>query len=346
MLAEPIIDFRRVKIECPSCGKEQYVKLCTERLEPTNGVVSLVIKAACDHEFHLYVDKQFQVRGYERIDAVVSAEMLQVDQEISDFMKGEGIKERASGRFVGKLRNDVERERYLETVIRYYRGADVADSYWVAEIGGRRPEPATFDPAKNFPLPPLPSSPAPPVVNHGAQVPPVAPTPAGKATARKEKAGLEGLPPPKASVISQATPGLVTATPEDPKIETQTTRATEPGVEHVPETPVADPGIAVKPEAEAVAASAPTEAPEAPEAPEITLDDLRSQFEARIKKINDIMIKLELDNLNEAVSDVELVKKKAKLAKIKDDLEVQFNKIVSERGLDKGSEEKPAASLA
>nr|MDO8088351.1 hypothetical protein [Candidatus Sigynarchaeum springense] len=359
MLAEPLIDIRRVKIECPACGKVQYVKLRVESLVTKNGVVSLVIKAACDHEFHLYLDKQFQVRGYERIDAVVSAEMLQVDQEISDFMKGEGIKERVSGRFIGKLRNDIERDRYLETIIRYFRGADVADSYWVDAISGHRPVPAKFEPAKAFPLPPLPSFPAPPETVPASTAPspppsgpaagaapdpiPAAAVTASKAVSSKAKSGLKGLPPPKAKTSPAPVQEPIVAPAEELKVEIKPDLAAVPIASTVSQAPVITPEKEAGPEAEAVATPAP---PAPTEVPEITMEDLRAQFEARVKKINDLMIKLELENLNEAVSDIELVKKKAKLSKIKDDLEAQFNKIVSERGLDKSDNAKQAASLA
>ncbi len=377
MLAEPVMDVRRVKIECPACGKGQYVRLRAENLETRNGVVSLVIKAACDHEFNLYLDKQFQVRGYERIDAVVSAEMLQVDQEISDFMKGEGIKERASGRFVGKLRNDLDRDLHLATIIRYFRGADVTDAYWIAAIGGRRAEQPKFDPAKAFPLPPVASFPAPPVAAPAVVAapapalpsPPVAvsepvpapalpsspvavsepvPAPALPSSpvavpASKAKPVLKGLPSPKKKAPAAPAPEPVAVQEEPVKVAPKPEPAIEPEVVSKPEVPVAVRAKEAEPEAEAIATPEPAEATDVPE---VTMEDLRAQFEARIKKINDLMIKLELDNLNETVSDVALVKKKAKLSKIKDDLEAQFNKIVTERGLDKAVNTKTAASLA
>ncbi len=460
MLAEPVIDVRRVKIECPACGKGQYVKLRTESLEMRSGAVSLMIRAACDHEFHLHLDKQFQVRGYERIDAVVSAEMLQVDQEISDFMKGEGIKERASGRFIGKLRNDLDRDKNLETIIRYFRGADVTDAYWISAIGGRRAEPPRFDPAKAFPLPPVASFPAPPISTPASVVsplttpviapakasplppvasfpaPPVAaaptnivappapaptkafplppmasliappiatpasivappalapakaPTPvpapalstpqatvpevlptASKEPEPKAKPVLKGLPAPKKKVPATPAPEPVAVQDAIVTVEAKPELAIAP-VARVPETPVVKPTpeaileaksetepetvvvstpdasvaeTAPEAEPEAVAVATPGPA-EAADIPEVTMENLRAQFDARIKKINDLMIKLELDNLNETVSDVNLVKKKAKLSKIKDDLEAQFNKIVSERGLGKTENTKTATS--
>ncbi|NMC05518.1 MAG: hypothetical protein GYA24_09910 [Candidatus Lokiarchaeota archaeon] len=424
MLAEPVIDVRRVKIECPACGKEQYVKLRVDSLVAKNGIVSLMIKAACDHEFNLYLDSQFHVRGYERIDAVVSAEMLQVDQEISDFLKDEGMQERASGKFVGKLRNDIDRDRHLEVLIRFFRGADVTGSYWIPAISGRRPELPKLEPAKAFPLPPLPSFPAPPtqpttsaapfpalaantlppgppktamqVSPHGVDRAPATiashPAPAAEppstlpvpAPLAKAKHGLKTLPTPATRVPPSQVPAPAEPSPptipagspveapvdvlvKNPAPVDASTRV----LEEVP-APVEGQVIIEKPEIETEPANeseavviaevhagtgtietlqghdhaASTSQPSAPEVPEITLEDLRSQFEARVKKINDLMIKLELDNLNESVSDVALVKKKAKLSKLKDDLEAQYNRIVSERGLDKGTSLTAAKGIA
>jgi hypothetical protein len=275
-------------------------------------------------------------------------------------MKGEGIKERASGRFVGKLRNDLDRDRHLETIIRYFRGADATDAYWISAIGGHRAEPAKFDPAKAFPLPPVASFPAPPVAAPAAVAAPPAPAPtpaitsppvaapaeppaASKTPASKAKPVLKGLPSPKKKVPAAPAPAPVAVQEEPVKVEATPEPAIEPEVVSKPEVPVAVRAKEAEPEAVAVATP---ELAEAADVPEVTMEDLRAQFDARIKKINDLMIKLELENLNETVSDVALVKKKAKLAKIKDDLEVQFNKIVSERGLDKAEDAKTAASLA
>ncbi|MEX2727327.1 MAG: hypothetical protein Q6353_008735, partial [Candidatus Sigynarchaeum springense] len=256
MLAEPLIDVRRVKIQCPACGKEQYVRLHVENLVMKNGVVSLVIKAACDHEFHLYLDKQFQVRGYERIDAVVSAEMLQVDQEISDFMKGEGIKERASGGFVGKLRNDFERDRYLETFIRYFRGADVADSYWIEAIGGHRPEPAKFELAKAFPQPSFPAppttipasaTPSSPLSEHAAGTVPIhapaTPVSTNKAVATNVKSPLKGIPPRKLTSLPAPVQEPVAAPVQEPAAAPVQEPATAP-VQEPAAAPVQEPAAA------------------------------------------------------------------------------------------------------
>nr|MDO8111948.1 hypothetical protein [Candidatus Sigynarchaeota archaeon] len=187
MLAEPMYEFRRVKVQCPTCGTEQAVKLRVDDLVSKNGVASLVIKATCDHEFHLYLDKQFKIRGYEKIDMVVDC----------------------------------------------------------------RPAPA--------------------------------------------------IPCPEPAKSTIETAPEVASTPEA-AMETNPEAARETAEEGTTEIP---------------------------------FEEIKAQFELRIKKINEIMINLELQNLNEVVNDVDLVKKKAKLTKIRDELEAQFNKVLQEHGVAK-----------
>lgn len=67
---------------------------------------------------------------------------------------------------------------------------------------------------------------------------------------------------------------------------------------------------------------------------DLTIDDEKAQFEERIKKINQVMINLELQNLNEAVTDIEFEKKKLKLEQIRDDLKAQYNKFLKDHGIE------------
>jgi hypothetical protein len=278
MLADIEYEFRRVKIECPTCKKEQFLKLKADGMVTNQGIMSLVIRAACDHEFHLYLDKGYKVRGYEKIDMIVASEMMHVDDAISSFMKEEGMHESSSDIKQGKLRNEFDRERFLETFIKFYRAVDVSDVYYSA------------------------------LLLKGSKI-------------SKDKAlpVVEPETPVKIENIAQRVAEFIASKqepqPTAPKIPAEPPKIAPPPVTQVNESPESP--------------------PEETSGLEIPFEAIKVQYESRIKKINEIMISLELQNLDETVDDVELVKKKAKLQKIREELEAQFNKLIQEHGVQK-----------
>ncbi|MBN2151672.1 MAG: hypothetical protein JW839_09515 [Candidatus Lokiarchaeota archaeon] len=68
-------DERKVlNVQCPVCNAKQEVEVPTRVIrENIKGVSTIAINAQCGHGFHIFVDKNFAIRGYQRSDFDVTA---------------------------------------------------------------------------------------------------------------------------------------------------------------------------------------------------------------------------------------------------------------------------------
>jgi len=355
VLAELEYEYRRVKVECPACGKEQFVKLRSEGLAMKNGIMSLVIRAACDHEFHLYLDKSYQVRGYEKVDMIVASEMMQVDDAISSFMKDEGMKESKGSMKDSKVRNEFERERFLETFIKFFRGVDASDVYFSPVLyGGSRV-------AKEKMIPIIePASPAQVQLASESTI---------DAVAQEQEIADETIPGPPASeqitdeLASAARPAVDLAKESGDEAQEEASGMELPfetikiqyenrvkkineiminlELQNLDNEDALGDVELVKKKAKLQKIREELEAQfnkllqdHGVEKQDFTIEDVKAQFEGRIKKINQLMLNLELENLNETMSDIDLEKKKIKLEQIREDLKAQYNKFLDGHGIE------------
>ncbi|MHA1683229.1 MAG: hypothetical protein ACTSUE_19985 [Promethearchaeota archaeon] len=60
---------REITVVCPVCSNKQSFNLPVDVIENNiKGVSTIAINAQCGHSFHIFVDKNFAVRGYQRSD--------------------------------------------------------------------------------------------------------------------------------------------------------------------------------------------------------------------------------------------------------------------------------------
>ncbi|MEX2757276.1 MAG: hypothetical protein Q6365_018005, partial [Candidatus Sigynarchaeota archaeon] len=65
---------KSIHVQCPACGLKQEVDVPAALIkENIKGVSTIAIRARCGHGFHIYVDKNFAIRGYQRSDYDVMA---------------------------------------------------------------------------------------------------------------------------------------------------------------------------------------------------------------------------------------------------------------------------------
>ncbi len=65
---------KAISVHCPSCNAEQLVEVPTTLIrENIKGVSTIAINAKCGHSFHIYVDRRFAIRGYQRSDFDVTS---------------------------------------------------------------------------------------------------------------------------------------------------------------------------------------------------------------------------------------------------------------------------------
>ncbi|HME54866.1 MAG TPA: hypothetical protein VKM55_21860 [Candidatus Lokiarchaeia archaeon] len=64
----------KINVQCPVCSAKQDVEVPIRIVkENVKGVATIAINAQCGHSFHIFVDKNFSIRGYQRSDFDVSA---------------------------------------------------------------------------------------------------------------------------------------------------------------------------------------------------------------------------------------------------------------------------------
>ncbi|MEX2754757.1 MAG: hypothetical protein Q6365_005145, partial [Candidatus Sigynarchaeota archaeon] len=65
---------RALAVQCPVCNQKQDVEVPARIIrENIKGVSTIAINAQCGHSFHIFVDKNFAIRGYQRSDFDVTA---------------------------------------------------------------------------------------------------------------------------------------------------------------------------------------------------------------------------------------------------------------------------------
>ncbi|MFX0098927.1 MAG: hypothetical protein ACFFCS_05050 [Candidatus Hodarchaeota archaeon] len=60
---------RNIEVQCPVCNQKQMFPVPVRLIQDNiKGVSTIAIKAKCGHSFHIFVDKNFSVRGFQRSD--------------------------------------------------------------------------------------------------------------------------------------------------------------------------------------------------------------------------------------------------------------------------------------
>ncbi|MFW9950517.1 MAG: hypothetical protein ACFFKA_10390 [Candidatus Thorarchaeota archaeon] len=64
----------KIHVICPHCQKNQFIKIPASIINESRNVttISIPTKYMCGHSFQIFVDKQFQIRGYQRVDFDIS----------------------------------------------------------------------------------------------------------------------------------------------------------------------------------------------------------------------------------------------------------------------------------
>nr|MDO8119393.1 hypothetical protein [Candidatus Sigynarchaeota archaeon] len=81
---------KTLNVQCPVCGGKQDVDVPAKVIkENVKGVSTIAVNAACGHSYHIFVDKNFSIRGYQRSDFDVS--VTAVDNTAIDNLSLPGI---------------------------------------------------------------------------------------------------------------------------------------------------------------------------------------------------------------------------------------------------------------
>jgi len=66
--------FKKILLRCPRCGAQKSINIPLKILTQSDSVVTMGIPNGliCEHSFHAYVDKFFDIRGYQVVDFNIS----------------------------------------------------------------------------------------------------------------------------------------------------------------------------------------------------------------------------------------------------------------------------------
>lgn len=69
-------DKKSIQINCPICGTEKTLKISTSLIKQSKTLTTISIPKhfICEHHFQAFVDKDFRVRGYQKVDFEFSLE--------------------------------------------------------------------------------------------------------------------------------------------------------------------------------------------------------------------------------------------------------------------------------
>jgi hypothetical protein len=125
-------DLKKVRITCPTCSKKQFLNVAVDVQLPENGIATFSVNAACGHTFQVFIDKHLKVRGSQKADVVLSSELIEVDEQLSEFARIEGIGkayQAANANKPSNIKNVFDDERVLAIVIQYFKSANISDTY-------------------------------------------------------------------------------------------------------------------------------------------------------------------------------------------------------------------------
>ncbi|MHA1376218.1 MAG: hypothetical protein ACTSR7_18220 [Promethearchaeota archaeon] len=64
----------KIHVICPHCKKSKFIKIPTNIIIESKNVttISIPLNHICEHSFQIFVDKNFAIRGYQRVDFDIS----------------------------------------------------------------------------------------------------------------------------------------------------------------------------------------------------------------------------------------------------------------------------------
>ena len=70
-----------IEIICPACKSKKKILISKIKLKPNNlTTISIPSGSICEHTFQAFIDKQFKVRGYQKVDLEISPNFFETDK--------------------------------------------------------------------------------------------------------------------------------------------------------------------------------------------------------------------------------------------------------------------------
>ncbi|MBY9002656.1 MAG: hypothetical protein KGD73_01670 [Candidatus Lokiarchaeota archaeon] len=87
-IEDELDNLAKIHVICPHCKKSKFIKIPANIIHESNNVttISIPLNHMCEHSFQVFVDKQFAVRGYQRVDFDISNFEIYSDSKGEDLL--------------------------------------------------------------------------------------------------------------------------------------------------------------------------------------------------------------------------------------------------------------------
>ncbi|MHA1684549.1 MAG: hypothetical protein ACTSUE_26660 [Promethearchaeota archaeon] len=69
---------KEIHLRCPECNAEQALAFPSELVDQSKRLTTVLVRGACGHKFHAFIDKDFNVRGYQASDIILPARFVEM----------------------------------------------------------------------------------------------------------------------------------------------------------------------------------------------------------------------------------------------------------------------------
>ncbi|MHA1369361.1 MAG: hypothetical protein ACTSRA_06565 [Promethearchaeota archaeon] len=83
-----------IKVTCPCCGQQEEFKAPVDQIKNNlKGILTVSLKAKCGHSYHVFIDKNFMVRGYQRCDYDIKLDVPTIEEkeQVTEDLSLQGI---------------------------------------------------------------------------------------------------------------------------------------------------------------------------------------------------------------------------------------------------------------
>jgi hypothetical protein len=108
-------DTKEISLKCPCCGKSQIVLVPMSVASKQTGVSTIQVNAACGHQFDIYIDVKFQIRGFHRPDFTIISQLASVDKKLSSLLGKRSSSSENGSNIIGDFKNYFDGDGFLDS---------------------------------------------------------------------------------------------------------------------------------------------------------------------------------------------------------------------------------------
>ncbi|HME53603.1 MAG TPA: hypothetical protein VKM55_15360 [Candidatus Lokiarchaeia archaeon] len=109
------MDSKELNLKCPCCGKPQTVLVPVSVASKQTGISTIQVNAACGHRFDIYIDVNFQIRGFHRPDFTIISQLANVDKKLSSLLTNQQFTENEDGKNINDYKNYFDGDGFLDS---------------------------------------------------------------------------------------------------------------------------------------------------------------------------------------------------------------------------------------